>query len=305
MIILTEVARKLENIFNGIDEETASYTRPFDFEFSVKAEGFHLDHIYNKNSGKNFIPVFIESLGGQYDAVPSLKRSTSTIAITIYFPVRFKSQFFAANDFLVNCFVAKKLNYGTNSGVCLSNISIATFGEIENKDFKQFAEWTNSTWKVPIENMEAYMSMTFSLYLTYSDPAFIYGNDVTFELSFKVGNTTYTEALVWTSSGTGGENSPISQQLVDTDSYAKNVINITNYNKSIVAYVKNSQMWLKLLEKYNNNQMNALTDLKLTKKYKIGSTTYTYTFNQIILSLNENISLGDLISFTITFGDKA
>ena len=146
--------------------------------------------------------------------------------------------------------------------------------------------------------------MTFSLYLTYSDAAFIYGNDVEFELEFKVGNTTYSESLVWTSSGTGGENSPISQQLVDTDSYAKNVINVTNYNKSIVAYVKNSSMWLKLLEKYNNSAMNDLTNLKLVKKYKIGPNTYTYTYNQVLLSLNENISLGDLLSFTITFGDK-
>lgn len=304
MILLTEVAKKLQNIFNGIDSETSSYTRPVDFDFHVQNEGYHLDNVYDPNTKKNFIPVFIESLGGQYDAVPNLNRCTNSIAVTIYYPVRFRDSFYAMNEFLVKCFVAKMLNYGTTTGKCLSNISIATFGEIENKDFGSFKDWINTTWKKPIEVMEAYMSMTFTLYLTCSDAAFIYGNDVTFNLEFKVGATTYSEDLVWTSAGTGGENSPISQQLVDVDSYAKNVINITNYNKSIVAYVKNSSMWLKLLEKYNNSAMNDLTDLKLVKKYKIGTNTYTYTYNQVLLSLNENVSLGDLLSFTITFGDK-
>ena len=304
MILLTEIAKKLQDILNGTDSETSSYTRPVDFDFHVQNEGYHLDNVYDLNTKKNFIPVFIESLGGQYDAVPNLDRCTNSIAVTFYYPVRFRKDFYAMNDFLVKCFVAKLLNYGELTGKCLSNISIATFGEIETKDFGSLKDWVNSVWKKPIEVMEAYMSMSFTLSLTHCGPDFIYGNEVEYELSFKVGNTTYTEPLVWTNSGTGGENSPISQQLVDTDSYAKNVINITNYNKSIVAYVKNSQMWLKLLEKYNNNQMNALTNLVLTKKYKIGSTTYTYTFNQIILSLNESIPIGDLLSFTITFGDK-
>lgn len=304
MILLTEITKKLQNILNGIDEETSSYTRPVDYDFHVQNEGYHLDNVYDPNTHKNFIPVFIESLGGQYDAVPNLDRCTNSIAVTIYYPVRFRDDFYALNDFFVKCFVAKLLNYGTNTGICLSNISIATFGEIETKDFGMLKSWIVEKFEKPIEVMEAYMSMTFSLYLTQCGPNFIYGNNVQFELSFKVGSTTYTEPLVWTNAGTGGENSPISQQLVDVDSHAKNVINITNYNKSIIAYVKNSQMWLKLLEKYNNNQMNALTNLVLTKKYKIGTTTYTYTFNQIILSLNENIPIGDLLSFTITFGDK-
>ena len=146
MIILTEVARKLENILNGVDEETTSYTRPFDFEFSVKAEGFHLDHIYNKNSGKNFIPVFIESLGGQYDAVPNLKRSTNTIAITIYFPVRFKNQFFAANDFLVNCFVAKKLNYRIFQLLHLEKSKIKTSSNLQSGQTRH-GKFRLKTWK--------------------------------------------------------------------------------------------------------------------------------------------------------------
>ena len=90
MILLTEIAKKLQDILNGTDSETSSYTRPADFDFHVQNEGYHLDNVYDPNTKKNFIPVFIESLGGQYDAVPNLERCTNSIAVTFYYPVRFR-----------------------------------------------------------------------------------------------------------------------------------------------------------------------------------------------------------------------
>lgn len=205
MIIINEIAKKLEDILNGEDFETTQFTRPTDFEFSVATEGFHLDHIYNINKGRNFIPVFISSLGGQYDAVPNLKRATNTFKVDIYFPVRFKDQFFALNEYLVNCFVATKLDYGSISGRCLSNISVAQYGEITDLDLRQFAEWTNNLWKMPQDIMEPYMSMTFTLYLTYAENEFIYGNDVSYSMSFEYQGITYYEDLIWTNSGTGAQ----------------------------------------------------------------------------------------------------
>ena len=303
MIILPEIAQKIENILNGADAETSEITRPFDFEFRVATQGYHLDHIIDKKEGKNFIPVFIETMGGQFDAVKGLKRATITTPITIYFPIRFKEVFYYVNEFLNDCFVGTHLNYGELTGKCLSNVSVATYGEIQDIDLKEFIGWVGSTYRKQIDVMEKYMSMTFTLYLTTSSHEFVYGNQVSYELKMTFDNVEMTEKLVWTSSGTGVSVSPISQQLIDNDNFARNTPNIINYNKSIMAYVKDNAFWRKVIEVYNNQELRNNFSCKLVKKYDFGTDTKTFVYDQVILSMNENVALGELISFTITFGD--
>lgn len=119
----------------------------------------------------------------------------------------------------------------------------------------------------------------------------------------KVGEDSYSEQLVWDSSGTGASISPISQQLIGKDKFVKNIANITNFNKSIVAYPKNTSLWNALLYCYNNQILDEIKNIKFTKTYTIGGVEKTYEFNQIVLSLNENVELGSPLSFTIAFGD--
>ena len=384
MIRLDEAALKIQNILNGVDNDVISLglypPTNENYFFKVETEGFHLDHNYDMAEGKNFIPVFLSSAGGNFDAVRKIKRTVQTLPITFYFPVRLKDDFFQLNDYLADVFIAQLINFGPHSGVGLCNISVPQFGEIQNIDLKQFAQWVETNYKKPIEVMEPYLSMTITLYVTTQNSGFLLGNNVDYSLSFSVtykragtlgindhgqvrlaisqnfdkfingvtyyrwgtfyvpslypsvGDKAYvinddgemvdsgytvqsvngvdtetinfSQDLIWTSSGTGANNSPISQQLIDTDDYAKNVVNITNYSKSLMAYIDYNRFWNEVLERYNNQEIYRLENLKLTKKYTIGTNVKTYEFDQIVLSLNENVALGDLISFTITFGDQ-
>ena len=302
MIVLTDVATKLEELLNGING--------FPFQFVVKSQGYHLDSIADYKKGYNLIPVFISSLGGEYNPVPNLHEANFTYNINIYYPVRFKEDFYQLNEFLENTFVGKKVQIGSQNPLC--NISPAEYGEIIGIELSRFKSWVedeyesvgNKIFEKEQEVCEEYMSMTFKLYCTTLGEGFLFGNDIKFTLSAKINGVQYTkELLVWDSSGTGGSISPISEQLIGVDKYAKNTQNITNFNKSIVVYPQNNNFWKDFIKYYNEQNLEKITDLILYKIYKFGFTEVEYTFNQIILSYNENIALGEPLSFTLTFGD--
>lgn len=191
MIILTEVATKLENILNGNDSETSSLTRTVTYDFKVATEGFHIDNIINDDKDGNFIPVFISSMGGQFNPVKGLKQGTYSIPIVFYYPVRFKDEFYQLGEFLVEAFVGTILDYGDVSGQAVSNISVPQYGEIQDLDFKEFNAWLDAKYHKRIEKMEPYMTMQLTLYLTSSASGLIYGNDVTASLSFTYDDATY------------------------------------------------------------------------------------------------------------------
>jgi hypothetical protein len=199
MILLNEVAEKLQKILNGTDSETASFSRATDFQFVVATQGFHLDNIIAE-SGKNFIPVFIATMGGRFNPVSNLGQSEVNIPVTFYFPVRFKNDFFALNEYLADCFVGTQLDYGSITGKCVSNISVSQYGEIQDLDLKQFIDWTQNVYRRTIERAEPYMSMTFTLFLNGSGTftknnetyRYLYGNEAKVTISF-----TYPSAFVY------------------------------------------------------------------------------------------------------------
>lgn len=186
MIIISEVAVKLEKILNDLDLETSDKQNPTSFYFQVETEGFHIDHIKARDRNQNFIPVYISSLGGQYNPVKGLKQASYVIPIVFYYPVRFKNDFFALGEMLSETFVGEILNYGPISGKAVSNISVPTFGEIQNMDFQKFESWlSDHNFPKFIEETEPYMSMQVNLYLSNSASGFIYGNDIKIDFSFK------------------------------------------------------------------------------------------------------------------------
>ena len=80
MILLNDISKKIQAVLDGTDAEIPSgVSKPTDLDFVVKTAGFHLDNIYNKKTWKNFIPVFINSLGGQFNPVPQLKEKTQSV----------------------------------------------------------------------------------------------------------------------------------------------------------------------------------------------------------------------------------
>lgn len=177
------IAEKIANILNGVDSEIISlgYQNPTDFDFNVQTQGFHLDHVANAKKGTNFIPVFISSMGGNRNPVPNLKQGNYTLPIVFYFPVRFKDCLFLLDNFLCDCFCGHRLNYGTDDSPChcVSNISVAQFGEIQEIDvLKEFSQWVENTYQKQIEITEPYISMQYTLYLSNADESIIYGNEV-------------------------------------------------------------------------------------------------------------------------------
>lgn len=305
MITILEISQKLQSILNGTASEVISLTRPSDFQFVVATEGLHLDKIADRQSGKNLIPVFISQGGGEYDAVPNLNKSASSLPITFYFPVRFKNDFYALNEFLSKALVGKVMNWGTSSGYCLSTISVATFGEIQGLDLKEFKTWVENLYQEEIDVREYYMSMEFTLYLTTADDV-VWGNQVEYKLQITYDGVDYPttpETLRWDSVGNALSIANMPQQLIGED-YVHNTRSITSRGRSIKAYMGSSVLWQRLLLVFNGGTNNLLTNIKLTKIYHFNNGTFQeFTFNNVVIQLTEDNSLGVPVSFTFTMGD--
>lgn len=187
MIYLDEVCAKLSQILNSADN-------PVDFLYDVQAVGYHADTVYDKEKGKNLIRVFVSTFGGEFNPIPHLSQATYTIPITFYFPVRFKESFFALDSYIHGVFVGAMMEYGDKSTKAVSNLSIATYGEIQDLDFKEFKKWADNLYEKPIEVMEKYMSMTVNLYLTTIADNYLMGNSAKAVLSYGVTAVTISES---------------------------------------------------------------------------------------------------------------
>ena len=80
-----------------------------------------------------------------------------------------------------------------------------------------------------------------------------------------INTKTLTEQLVWDNSGTGASISPVSEQLIGVDKFAKNMANITNFNKSLVAYIRDNEFWQAFLYLYNKQSLDEIEDITLQK----------------------------------------
>lgn len=312
MIILSEVAQKLENILNGLDEETQNLNNPTNFNFQVETEGFHIDHIKQANREGNFVPVFISSMGGQFNPVKGLKQGSYSFSIIFYFPVRFKNDFFALGDFLVDAFVGTILNYGEISGKAVSNISVPQFGEIQNLDFNEFKKWVTNVYEKGLEVMEPYMSMQINLYLSNAASGLIYGNDVKVDLSITFPNgdaqkTYVLEDIDWDGSSLQSNTQPSPEQEEGTNESSAIPFG-TSYGMSFKVYPNinalaknetNKYFYRELLKVWLAGDIQTLTAL-LT--FRFGSDDeLVFTRNCFIQSIVSPIEKGQLFSLTLTF----
>ena len=294
MIVLSEVASTLQTLLNGI-------TGLSQYQFVVTTEGHHLDKVYDATSLKNFIPVYVSSMGGQYNPVPDLKQATYTIPVTLYFPVRFKNDFFLLNDYLVSLFVGVSRSYGTLSGNAISNISVAQYGELQQLDLKEFKNWVNQTYQTPIEVMEMWMSMTFTLYLSTAASGYIWGNDATASLSFVLDSTTYSDTnLTFNQSSIQSQSQPTNQQVQGTTE-VEGVPFGTSYGSGFTVYMKNTTFYQKIVEKWFEGNIQSLR-VTFTMSIKFSnSVTKTYTRNCYVESMNLSVQKGQLATITFAF----
>lgn len=311
MIILSEVATKLEKILNGSDSETSGITNPTDFYYQVETEGFHIDHIKRPDKAGNFIPVFISSMGGQFNPVKGLKQGSYSFSLVFYFPVRFKEQFYALGDFLVDAFVGTILNYGTISGSAVSNISVPQFGEIQNLDFNEFKKWVQERYEKPIEVMEPYLTMQLSLYLTSSAQGLLYGNDFTTDLSFTIGETTYTLEDVDTDGASLQSNSQTQSEQEEGTNESDSLPFGTTYGASFKVYPNLEKLAKNETNKYFYRELlkvwfeGGIQEVECDLTYKIKNyNELTFVRRCYIQSIVAPIEKGQLFSLTLTFAKK-
>ena len=297
MIILSEVATKLQKILNGTDAEVSSI-RPVDFQFMVQAQGFHIDNVFDENTHKNFIPVFISSMGGNYNPVPNLKEGSYSIPVDIYFPVRFRDDFFALTDYLVDAFVGRYLTYGSVSGKALSNISVAQYGEIVDLDLKQFKTWAEDQFGMPISITERWMNMSFTLYLSTAGSDYIYGNEASVSLSFKLGNKTYTDTPTFVDAPLTSSSEPASQQILG-ENESEGLPTATSYGAGFQVYIKNTEFYQTLIDEWFKG--NAQT-LEMT--YTLTFLNKTFTRTCYMQTINLRTTKGQLATLTLGFGKK-
>lgn len=392
MISLKEIADTLDRVLN-------SENNPLRIEnervaFLVATEGYRIDKIDDRKLGKNLIPVFVGSSGGENQPIKDLGQQSKSINIGIHYPIKYKDIFYQLETYLDDEFVGKVRIMGTETKQCLINLSTAQFGEIVQGNFEQFANWANNTYERTIDDTQNWYSMILTLYATKMNEGYIFGNEISFALKMTyfmpnfdikyltdyyaryadndktVDNVRYycyrtsvfggydyifitedpssasgmanilskknkidvykeiqnvmtlqedklalgtitaktaTEQnievdLVRTDAGTGANVSPIAEQRIGVDTYAKNVSNITNYNKSMVVNPNLKQdFWLLFMTFYNLQRLDLIKEMYLTKKY---SNDYEYDYKQIGLQYNENLGLGAPYTFTLTLGDS-
>ena len=307
MIILSEVATKLEELLNGSGN-------PTDLYFEVETEGFHIDHIKKDDNNGNFIPVFISSMGGQFNPVKGLKQGTYSLPIVFYFPVSFKEDFFVLGDFLVDTFVGASINYGTISGKAISNISVPIFGEIESLDFDQFKNWVDAKYTKPINKREAYMSMQVTLYLSNAASGLLYGNDIKTNFSFTYNGSTYTlEDIDIDGASLQSNTQAQSEQEEDADVPETTSVPFgTTYGQSFKVYPNvntlaknetNKYFYRELLKAWLSGKIQEV-DCSLTFQIGEASLGLTYTRSCFIQSIVAPIEKGQLFALTLTFTKK-
>ena len=339
MILLNEIAEKLERILNGVDDELSENQRPFnDFYFQVEAQGFQIDHIKLPELGANFIPVFVSSMGGQNNPVKGLKQANYVIPITFYFPVRFKEKMFELGDFLIDVFVGSNLDYGhdtTLDGVtihttkrAISNVSIPTFGEIQNLDLQQFQKWVEDIYQRTIgRKNEPFMSMSINLYLSTAADGLIFGNAATVTLKRK--DELVAHEIIVDNTSIQSNAQPSSEQELDaTIPEGESLPFGTAYGVGFTVYPKfktyldttaqtdNTDWWYNLMQDWCDGKAQEM-EFEITISIKIGKKktlingvativdqVLTFTRFCFLQSVNTPIAPGQLLSVTLSLGKR-
>lgn len=313
MILLNEIATKLENILNGVDSQITA-TRPNNYNFRVKTFGDMMDSIADNTLKENVIPVFLNQMSGEFEPIPVIESATYQVPITIYIPANQKENFYAWCNFLATAFVGTILNYGTNSGSCLSNIDAPTFTALDTNNFKQFKEWIASVYSISTGITSYWFSIDFTLHLstaygTFQENGFIFGNQIKHTLSYVYNGTTYTENLILTESNRTLNTQIASQQLLtSTDSQITTFVTNSAFGNGITIYLRNNTFWQQFLQLYSAGNTQNL-NMTYTKDYYLNGfseqPTLTATYSCVLTQGSLNEDMGDLISVSFTLAKQA
>lgn len=333
MITLKEIAIELERILNGTSENVpGDAVRPFDGVFLVKTQGFHLDHVMDKKTKSNFFPVFIDSGTGEFNPIQGLEQVDYSFPVSIYFPIRYKDKMLDMQKYLVDCLVGASIKFKVlkASGEldyeqgAVTNISACELGEITDMDVDQYGQsvlknltkYISEQYMIPVSNMEPWISMNFTLYVSTMKNAnaqdgYIYGNMFNYSLIVKHTASDGTETTLAELIKSSGINltytaSTNAQQGFDfgtgkVDSETTNYLSTSARGFGFEATIKDNEFWRLVLSHFGNGTLSELNfKLNITPKEQGVLTGFQASVFVIVNSFSLNIALGVPVTANFT-----
>ena len=318
MINLEEIVKKVDTILNGVDTEIPSglvSPENDNYFFNVYSEGIYLSKLNDMKTGKNFLPVIVGAYGGENNPILGLGEQDRNVMIQILFPVRFKQEMYALEEYLDEIFVGRELIFGSQKAVC--NVSPAQFSELQDFNLDEFKMWVENTYLKPVQVSEVYMAMSINLYISTeknvgADGGFTFGN--CYKLTLKVGTLangtsgTFTATLtdetpVFTEVPNVSSIEPSSQQILG-ETHAKGLGAASAFSKQLDVYVKNTSGYIWLLQKYLDKDLQGLV-VQITEEFDFGKgnsnpkKTSLYALND----LNVTPAKGELLTIAFDLYD--
>ena len=335
MITINQIATELENILNRTSGNVPEGVKPpFDGLFAVRTEGYVLDHVHDFETGKNFFPVFLGSMTGDFNPIPDLEQIDMEVPVSIYFPVRFKDKMLEMQEFLNKVFVGRAIGFnqkpnGRYGQYAVANISMSELGEITNLDVDQFGnsilkglnQFISEQYKMPVSSSEPWICLTFSLYLSTMKGALsedtdapLYGNAYYVFLQYgdwKEIVTTDNVAVAYSATTETQQGFALGTGESEGRSSSFGVTNAISY--TFEAVVRRNAFWNEILTELFKGELrpnNFEMAIQLKDEYKNGADTdfadFGYEVEQVVLTnLTTNFGTNDPLTVQFTFTPMA
>lgn len=335
MITINQIATELENILNQTSGNIPSGAKlPFDGLFAVRTEGYVLDHVHDYETGKNFFPVFLGSMTGEFNPIPDLEQVDMEIPVSIYFPVRFKSKMLEMQEFLNKVFVGRAIGFnqgddGKYGQYAVANVSLAELGEITTLDVDQFGnsilkglnQFISEQYKMPVSCSEPWICLNFSLYLSTmknalstDEGATIYGNAYYVFLQYgdwKEIVTTDNVAIAYSTATEAQQGFTLTTGESERIGASLGVTSAISY--TFEAVVKRNAFWHEILSELFKGKLNPNNfELSITLKdeYKSGEDTdyaqFGFEVTEVVCTaISTNLGTNEPLAVTFTFTPQA
>lgn len=308
MVQTEEVALTLQNILNGVDTNISSSYVP-KYQFLVVYDGYYVDKLYDMSTGNNFIFVYIDKNDGTITPIPDLKGVYMDYSVCFFFPVSIKQDICDVMDYLISILPGEVINYGTNSGYCLTNITPGDFGGFERITFQLFQNIVNKIYRKPVEfTQETFMTLNFALYLASANninvydednPGYVFGNSVQITLTY---NNYSDDSPTFINSSIAQSSSEVAQQILGGVKETSGMATTTTLSTGLQVYVKNSNFYRQLLgDMFQSNIQNQTIQVTIS----IPPMNLTYTRNMYLSRSGLTIQRGSLLILTFTYERSA
>ena len=331
MLTVKEIAKELDSILNGTSPNIPEdATRPFDGVFSVKTSGYHLDHVYDPKTKSNFFPVFMESGTGEFNPIKDLEQVDYSFPVSIYFPVRSKEKMLAMQEYIAKCFVGQTplfSVYGDDGKIvykqgAVTNVSAFELGEITDLDLDQYGQsllkqlnaYISEQYKLPVNTMEPWISLNFTLYVSTMKNAnakdgYVYGNVMKTILRIKHNGKLLEEEIKTDGIGLSYSASTTSQQAFDiggsVEDEASSYVVTNARGIGFEAVVRDNPFWNTLLEYYSLGKLSQLeASIAISSKDEKTLSGLSIIQDVVISSLNISVDLGSPITVKFALTKK-